>query len=193
MNTFRLVQVAIVALMLITSACGSTPTSAPTTPTPSNQGRAGAPKVTNPRALAGRDQDPCRSMLTRDQLVGLGVRPETAAPGVLPFGVPDCDWGTVAEGRLISVAGFGSRDYLVDAYRSRPFPIFVPIEVSGLPAVIQQSAPTAPVCGVTTGIAEGQAIDVSVGLFSGDDSGRRSCDEAIAVSAAVITNLPPAS
>ncbi len=91
------------------------------------------------------------------------------------------------------MAAYSRRDYFVDAYRARQFPIFVPTEIAGLPAVIQQSAPTSVNCGVTTGVAEGQALDVTVALFEGDNLARRSCDEAVAVSAAVISNLPPAS
>lgn len=59
--------------------------------------------------------------------------------------------------------------------------------------MIQQSHTASINCDVTTGIAEGQALDVTVTLFEGADSARRSCEEAVAVSAAVISNLPPAS
>lgn len=112
---------------------------------------------------------------------------------VLPSGTANCTWSARQRDRLVTVAAYAHRDFLVDAYRNRPFPIFVPTTVSELPAAIQQSSPSAVTCTVTTGVAEGQGLDVSVGQFSGGDSARRSCEEALAVSAAVISNLPPAS
>lgn len=177
-------------------SCGSVdpgPPSPPSGQVSPNESRAGAPKVPNPRSFVGRDQDPCQSLLTPEQVIALGVRPESSVRTNLPSGTPNCRWGGVREGRIVNVAAYASRDLLVDSYRNRPLPIFVPTTIAGLPAVVQQGSPTSISCTVTTGVAEGQALDVGVDLFEGTDSARRSCDDAITVSATVIGNLPPAS
>lgn len=104
-----------------------------------------------------------------------------------------CNFENSARTREVNLAPWGDRDLLVDTYRTRLLPIFVPTEIEQLPAVVQLSTPDAVICTITTGTANGQALEttLSVGARSNGQPDGDPCREAMEVIRVVVGNLPP--
>ncbi|GAA4885099.1 DUF3558 domain-containing protein [Actinomycetospora straminea] len=174
---------------LVLGACSST-RPAPTAPPAAD--RFGAPVPARSLDASQRASRPCAA-LTETQLRGLGLEP-TGRLDALPTGGPACIWEDAAFTQQVSAVLYPTRDYLVDTYRARgTYQYFVPTTIAGLPAVAQQTTPGARTCTMTTGIAIGQAVDVTVNEV-GVPAGARStsCAKARNVTEAVVSNLPPA-
>jgi hypothetical protein len=103
-------------------------------------------------------------------------------------GASECRWDDTDSDIGVSLTAYAREDILVDTYRNRIFPVFRPIEVSGLPAVAQQSSTSTISCTVTVGTAEGQGFDVTYDAFG--SRGSPPCDGATRVAEAVAFNLP---
>lgn len=179
------------AALAIAGAACTRPPSQPTPPAPqATDNRYGAPEVTQPRDIRGFANAPC-TLLRREQIIRQGYDPDGRERRD-QFG-SECIWKEVNELRELTLSPWGDRDILVDTYRARLFPIFTPIEIDGLPAVIGLSSPNSGTCTVTTATARGQGLDTAV--TTDVSNGRPStdpCREAIAVTRTVIGNLPPA-
>lgn len=177
------------AALAILGGCSAAPAPGPA-PAPD---RYGAPVPGRTLDASGVADRPC-GVLRAEQLEAVGL--ETRGQlDPLPAGRPACVWEDSAFTQQTSLALYPDRDYLVDTYRARGmYQLFEPVTVGGLPAVLQQTTPGALTCTVTTGLAVGQAADVTVseiGVAPGTRS--RSCEKATRVSEMVIGNLPAAS
>ena len=109
-------------------------------------------------------------------------------------GAAECLWES-REGQTLGLTGWDRRDLLVDTYRTRLLPVFVPTFVASMPAVLQKSSPDSIACTVTTGIADGQSLETT--WYSVTDRAGRvvpdPCDRARAAAESVVTTLPPLS
>ena len=153
--------------------------------------RHGAPVVAVPRDLRGRDRDPCRRLLTNEQLLSLDL-PPSSAKSASTVGIPDCTW-TAGNERIVTVSVWLGRDLLINTYRVRLFDVFEPTSVGPLPAVVQKSSPDAIACTVSTGVADGQGFETTWTELA-RASGRSTadpCERAKAVAETVVGNLPP--
>ena len=150
--------------------------------------RFGAPIPTLPLDGTAQTERPC-GLLNESQLQAFGLQPDGRIQQ-LPLGAPACVWQGPGFSREVSAAVIVDRDYLVDTYRSRSmYQVFEPVSVGGQPAVAQQTTAQALTCTVTTGIAVGQAVDVSSTEFG--DAPATPCEIARRVAEAVVANLPP--
>jgi hypothetical protein len=176
----KLLLLAVGAVLLLVGACGSVPARAPA------PDRFGAPTPSRSLDATARSAAPCGA-LTGDQLRALELEP-SGRLDPLPTGVQACVWEGPGFTRDVSVAFYATRDFLVDTYRSRGmYQRFQPTTIAGFPAVAQQSTAGALSCTVTTGIAVGQAVDVSATELG--SAPRPSCETALRVSEAVVANL----
>lgn len=176
----RLLLLAFGAVLLLVGGCGSPPAAAPA------PDRFGAPSPSRSLDATARSGAPCGA-LTGEQLRALELEP-SGRLDPLPTGVQACVWEGPGFTRDVSAAFYANRDFLVDTYRSRGmYQRFEPTTVMGFPAVVQQSTAGALSCTVTTGIAVGQAVDVSATEFG--SAPRPSCETALQVSEAVVATL----
>jgi hypothetical protein len=169
--------------LVIVSACSPLPFEAP----PPALERYGAPVPT--RSLDARAQatQPC-GVLSETQLRSLALEP-SGRLDPLPGGPPACVWEGPGFTQEISVALLPDRDYLVDTYRVRNnYRVFEPMVIAGLPAVAQQTTAEALTCTVTTGIALGQAVDVTATEYGAAPD--PPCRTAAQVTQSVLGNLP---
>jgi len=146
-------------------------------------------RVRDPKDMRGL---PFCELLTRPQLVALGLMPETARPEPSGPGVGGCDWRPV--GDPDNLAGFTVRvdsaePALRGVYieRSEEY-LFDPTEVAGHPAVAIRDTAGAG-CVLEVGVADDQLLSAGanvVGRPIPDD-----CDRARRIAEAVLANLPP--
>jgi hypothetical protein len=173
----------VILLLVLLGGC-TQPAQAPSAPAPE---RYGAPVPTRSLDATTSSTQPC-AVLDEGQLRALQLQP----PGrldPLPGGPPACVWEGPGFSQEISVALLPNRDYLVDTYRVRAnYRVFEPVTIAGLPAVAQQTSPQALTCTVTTGIAVGQAVDVTATEYGAQPD--PPCETARRVSEVVIGNLP---
>ncbi|WP_373695163.1 DUF3558 domain-containing protein [Actinomycetospora aeridis] len=179
-----LAAIALVVAVLVVGCSSQSPEPSPA-PAPDRFGAPVPPRSLDGTAHAAR---PC-SLLDSSELRQFGLEANGRVQQ-LPYGSPACVWSGPGFSREVSVAVVVDRDYLVDTYRSRPtYQVFEPITIDGLPAVAQQTTPTALTCTVTTGIALGQAVDVSSTEFGSQPS--PPCETARRVTEVVVSSLPP--
>ena len=121
--------------------------------------RFGAPTVERPVDVAGVASAPCSSLLTGQELRGLGYASAGRERRIVD--IVDCYW-VAADQESLSLAVDADRDLLADTYRTRNDPVFIPTEVEGFPAVRQKSSLGAPnICTVTTGLGPRQALEAT--------------------------------
>ena len=169
--------------------CGASSAGSPSTHV-NRPGTAGptrlAPPVTNPRDITAYGQRPCE-LLTREQLVALG-NDQPGERRSLPYGVFECVWRDSGFDQEIRVASYPAEDLLSAKYRNRnAYQLFRPIEVSGLPATMQQDVRSE--CGVTVGLAETQAVEVD--YADRTEPYEDPCGKARRIAEIVVGNLPP--
>lgn len=111
----------------------------------------------------------------------------------MPTGAQACEWTDRTTLNEFSTVVYPARDILVDTYRSRLFPIFVPTTIGGLPATLEQSAQDSITCTITVGTAEGQGfvstytqLEVGAGERPDDPCGRGQ-----RIVERIVANLPP--
>ena len=150
--------------------------------------RFGAPVVAAPRDVSGVVGAPCTSLLTPGELGSLGIsdagRPRTY------LGAEGCSWTTDSDDRL-SLSVDAERDLLVDTYRTRLMPIFVPTDVKGFPAVRQRTSTAYNTCTVTTGLGPQQALEADWTGHLAPSPSVDPCERAEEAIALVIRKLPP--
>lgn len=183
MTRFPVTATILAALFI--SSCSTTGPIPVEAPAPN---RFGAPVPTRSLDGTARSEQPCR-LLSEGELRSFGLQANGRLQR-LPLGAPACVWEAPGFGREVSAAVIVNRDFLVDTYRSRAnYQVFEPISVRGLPAVAQQTTAEALTCTVTTGIAVGQAVDISSTELGG--APEPPCETARRVADAVVANLPP--
>jgi hypothetical protein len=179
--------VVLASALILSVACGAPRAGVPASPgTTSN--RFGAPSI--PRQL---DADvvaaaPCRTLLSASEIAELNA---VQANEKEFLGAKGCTW-TVRGTEKLSIVVYANRDYLVDTYRARSDPIFVPTEVEGFPSVRQKTGRgQLNICTVTTGLSDRAALD-TVWVATGDPRpGNDACEFAEQATALVIRKLPP--
>jgi hypothetical protein len=119
-----------------------------------------SPPVTNPRDIRAYGDRPCE-VFTLDQLTGFGFDLPPDSTDTMPDGHQICVWiDSDYTGRLMA-GPFADWDVLERTYAYRgALPIFQPLQIAGLPAVIHQPGPNAT-CHITVGLATRQGLDVS--------------------------------
>lgn len=100
-------------------------------------------------------------------------------PRTVGSGAQACTWTDRTTLNEFSNVIYPTRDILVDTYRVRLFPIFVPTSIGGLPATLEQSRPDSVTCTITVGTAPGQGfvatytqLEVPAGERPDDPCGR---------------------
>lgn len=187
------------ALLLALVACAT-----PTQPGPlsgSPAGPSSAPsqdsrvpeeiRVRNPKDARGI---PYCQLLTRSQLLALGMLPDTATEGLRQSNVGDCGWDLAddpdnAGGITVRVdsANPALRGLYI-IHSGRPYDFFEPTEVAGHPAVAVRISPDAG-CTMEVAIADDQLLSAGANVVSRampDD-----CERARRIAEAVLANLPP--
>jgi len=162
-------------------------------PASSTDARYGAPEVKSPRNLRSRSAYPCTSLLSPQQLEGLGY----LFPGSFRLAIdtiPECSWRGDSHDEPLRASVVVTRDLFVDTYRIHLLPIFHPLEIAGLPAVEQQSPVGRGICTTTVGVADSQTLEVDVSIDDlAEDGGPTSdpCGEGRQVIEAIVSTLPP--
>lgn len=175
--------------LLVLGACSAAPAPAPgtTAPTPTVE-RYGAPVITAPRDVSAVFASPCTQLLTPEDLRALriveGGRPRSY------LGSNQCSWSTRDED-LLSLAVDNDRDLLVDTYRARLTPIFVPTTVEGLPAVREKTSDEYNACTVTVGLGPRQAIEADWNGIAPAAEAPDPCSQAERALSLAIRKLPP--
>lgn len=119
-----------------------------------------SPPVDNPRDIRAYGDRPCE-VFTLEQLIGFGFDLPPDSTDTFSDGHRTCVWiDSDYTGRLMA-GPFADLDVLERTYAYRAaLPIFEPLRIAGLPAVIHQPGPVAT-CHVTVGLATRQGLDVS--------------------------------
>lgn len=138
----------------------------------------------SPRDIQQRS-DPCEALAAAD-LADLRVAPG-GRPKTLQTGDRACDWKSEDGARYLTLIIVPDRDVLVDTYRTRQFPIFVPAQIGGLPATSEQSYAGSTTCTVTVGTAAGQGF---VSDATDSDAGS-ACRQAERAAQLLVAALPP--
>lgn len=159
---------------------------------PATVERYGAPTIDRPRDLRSRALDPCGTLLSPAQLSTLGyrVRKSRDVVGLATA----CDWDGTAPGRATEAAVSVDHDLFVSTYRVKLLPIFRPVTIAGLPAVEEQSPSAPSSCTTTVGVAERQALEVTVYVTDIRRDGStpiEPCAEGRRVVEAIVSTLPP--
>jgi hypothetical protein len=173
--------------LLVLGACGAAPEPAPAIPTPTVE-RYGAPVITDPRDVSAVFASPCTELLASQDLRALRIV-EVGRPKSY-LGANRCSW-TTQDDDLLSLAVDADRDLLVDTYRARLTPIFVPTTVEGLPAVRQKTSNEYNACTVTVGLGPRQAIDADWNGLAPAAEAPDPCAQAERALSLAIRKLPP--
>lgn len=135
-------------------------------------------------------ETPCASLLTATEQRSIGFRSPGRERRILD--VVDCYW-VAADQQSLSLAVDANRDLLVDTYRTRNDPVFIPTTVEGFPAVRQKSSPGVPnICTLTTGLGPQQALEATWVGRGEPRPGNDACEFAEQATALVVRKLPPA-
>ena len=147
-----------------------------------------SPPVRDPRDIRAYGDRPCE-VFTIEQLTDFGFDLPPDSIDAFSDGHQTCVWiDSDYTGRLMA-GPFADLDVLERTYAYRAaLPIFEPLQIAGLPAVIHQPGPVAT-CHVTVGLATRQGLDVS---FTDLRKPYEDPCEAARIAAEVaVGNLPP--
>ena len=150
--------------------------------------RYGAPVVTAPRDVSEVFASPCSQLLSAADLHVLRISGQGRPRSYL--GSNQCAW-TTEDDDLLSVAVDNDRDLLVDTYRARLSPIFVPTSIEGLPAVRQLTSLRYNVCTVVVGLGPRQALEADWNGLAPPSEAPDPCSRAERALSLVIRKLPP--
>lgn len=196
--TPRLTVLTVTALLAGLAACAAPnqpPASSPTGP-PTKTFPAGDEIPEHIRVRAPKDARgiaPCQ-LLTRAQIIELGMLPDTATEDGAGQQVGGCGWGLADDPRNgggIVIRVDSTHPALLGLYRlhaAAPLLEFMPIEIAGHPAVASARTSTAG-CTVDVGIADDQVLSAG-----GNVRGRKipdPCGLSRRIAEAVLSNLPP--
>ncbi|MGQ0774321.1 MAG: DUF3558 domain-containing protein [Pseudonocardiales bacterium] len=155
----------------------------------SQQPRQLSPPVQNPRDIRVYGERPC-DVFTTEQLAGFGFDLPPNSTRALPSGHRVCVWIDSGHNGRLFVATYPDWDVLERTYLAGAgLPVFEPIEIAGLPAVVYQDAIGLPGCDVTVGLAERQGLDV--GFTDLREPPDDPCGAARAAAEVAVGNLPP--
>jgi hypothetical protein len=190
MRLFRECVVGLITVALVGLAACATPSpdDRPANAPPTTSDRFGAPTVDHPLDVRAAVGKPC-DLLTVSDLRQLGL-PGTGRQRMV-VDIPSCRWS--AENlQDLSLALDGDRDLLADTYRTSRRGVFIPVQVLGLPAVIQKSGRGEfNSCTVTTGLGPRQALTANWTAPGDSAPGNDACEFAEQATALVIRKLPP--
>lgn len=188
----RELSVAAVALLVLT-ACGPIAQQEPASSSSQSLAalRFGAPPITRPRDLGILDSHPCNSLFSKSQLTALDYEPNFSQRTTI-IGLEECTWQGRSPEKSLSVSISPSRDLFVGAYRARTFAVMIPLQVAGLPALSEKTAPDATICTTTVGVADGQALEFTTVIdeLAGPDPIIDPCELGGHAAAEAISNLP---
>lgn len=186
-NALSLLAGFVVFAFATLAGCGI-PQPAPLPESPAATERYGAPVVTNPRDVSVVLAAPCQRLLDQSDLRMLRIiqpgRPRSY------LGSNQCSW-TTQDDDLLALAVDDNRDLLVDTYRARLTPVFVPTTVEGMPAVRQKTSDAYNSCTVTVGLGPRQAIEADWNGLAPASSASDPCAQAERALAVAIRKLPP--
>ncbi|WP_337994083.1 DUF3558 domain-containing protein [Actinomycetospora callitridis] len=177
-----------VILALALAACGGSPPQ----PQPAQEERYGAPLANDPRDVRSFAADPCRSPLSSGEMQELGFN-GTGRLDVLLTGERGCVWDSQDDSQDVTFIVVGTRDVLVDTYRTRQFAIFRPTTIAGLPATLEQSSTDSIGCTITVGTAAGQGFiaDYYEGDLGANGQADDPCGRGQRVAERFAASLPP--
>ncbi|MEJ2888798.1 DUF3558 family protein [Actinomycetospora aeridis] len=178
----------VLLLLIVMSGCSRSP--APPTPMPDE--RFGAPNISAPRDVRPFAGDPCAGPLSSGEWDELGFA-GSAQRRTLAVGENSCAREGPGRQRYAALIVAGSRDVLVETYRTRLFPIFRSVDVGGLPAVVEQNSEQSVSCTVSVGTAEDQGFVLNYSEYELGPDGRPNdpCGRAQRVAMRIVAALPP--
>jgi hypothetical protein len=147
-----------------------------------------SPPVEQPRNLRGVADRPCE-LFTAEQLAALGFD-QPGEPRTLSPGTAGCTWTDSERRGELAVVLYPDLPLLERTYSSfGSDPVFEPITIAGLPAVVRQVIASSATCSVTIGVAEQQGFDVT--FTDLDDPPDDPCGTARRAADTAVGNLPP--
>jgi hypothetical protein len=147
------------------------------------------PPVPVYRDIRGYGDRPCE-VFTFDQLTGFGFDRPPESIATLPSGNKICVWIDSGHNGRLAVGTYPDWNVLDRTYAARAsLPVFEPIELVGLPAVVYQAGVGLPRCDVTVEVAERQGLDVTFTDLR--EPYTDSCRTARAAAQTAVANLPP--
>lgn len=150
-----------------------------------------SPPVDNPRDIRAYGDRPC-DVFTIEQLTQFGFDRPPNSTDTLPSGAKTCVWIDSGHNGRLALGTYPDWDVLERTYLAgASLPVFEPIEIAGLPAVVYQDAIGLPRCEVTVGLAGRQGLDVTfTDLREPPDD---PCGAARDAAEVAVGNLPPLS
>ncbi len=148
-----------------------------------------SPPVHHPRDIRAYGDRPCE-VFTLEQLTEFGFDLPPDNTETMPDGHKTCVWiDSDYTGRLMA-GPFADWDVLERTYAYRgALPIFEPVQIAGLPAVVHQPGPAIGTCHVTVGLARRQGLDVSFSDLR--EPYEDPCGAARIAAEVAVGNLPP--
>lgn len=148
-----------------------------------------SPPVERPRDVRTYGAKPC-DVFTTEQLKSFGFNLPPDRTITLPSGHKECVWTDSGyNGRLV-VGTYPDWDVLERTYANRAsLPVFEPLQIASMPAVVHQPGIGMPGCYVTVGLAERQGLDVSFTDLR--EPIEDPCGAARAAAEVAVGNLPP--
>jgi hypothetical protein len=155
----------------------------------SQQSRQLSPPVENPRDIRHYGDRPCE-VFTPDQLKRFGFDRPPDRVYTLPSGAKNCVWIDSGHNGELVVGTYPDWDVLERTYAAGAgLPVFKPIEIAGMPAVVYQDAAGMPGCDVTVGLAKRQGLDVTFTDLR--EPYEDPCGAARRAAEVAVGNLPP--
>lgn len=190
---------ALLAAAMVTGCAGTTPSSgAPAVPSSGSVPSASQEPVKGPPQYTPAVPEPkdargiaACDLLTDEQLVELGLRPETASPSSIPGATRSCGWSSAGEEP--NPAGLELNDDttlpVLDGLHLRRdnFANYEPLEVAGHPAIRTDYTDRGD-CTIATAISDYQGVTTEgnpAGLPQPDP-----CARSIRMAEAILSNLP---
>lgn len=145
---------------LALAGCSSTSTGAAVPAPPSGGSQQLSPPVEAPVDVTAFGERPC-DVFTPEQLAGFGLDRPGEQRTISAGNNEACSWTDSGTNGSLSVITFPDSDILEREYSNRDtYPVFEPIEIAGLPAVLRQNGAGSFRCVVIVGLAEQQGINV---------------------------------
>jgi len=147
-----------------------------------------SPRVDHPRDIRAYGDRPCE-VFSVEQLTEFGFDLPPNRTQRLPSGHQVCVWVDSDNLGELAVTTYPNWDILERIYANlRSDPVFEPLMIAGLPAVVHQPGPV-PTCYVTVGLAQRQGLDVE--FSDTQEPYEDPCGAARMAAEVAVGNLPP--
>ncbi len=182
-----------VAVLVCCAGCSGTseglPAAAPSGAASSTVPTQLSPPVEQPRDVRAFGDTPCE-VFTPEQIAGFGFDRPPRQRTLPASESQECGWIDSGHDIELRVTTFPDSDILEREYANRAgYPVFAPIEILGMPAILRENIRHGSRCVVVVGLAERQGINV--GFTDLTEPYEDPCGAARKAAEVAVGNLPP--